>query len=99
MLRASLIAAVAAGLAATPSFADEATTAGAASVQAFTNQLTWLANQKQMRKMLSHQGYIVTSDLNRADTGYLVGSALKDGKQVIVGVKMPPRQKAEPLVN
>lgn len=99
MLRASLFAVVAAGLAATPALADEAASADAAAVQAFTGQLTWQANQKQMRKMLAHHGYIVTSDLNRTESGRLLGSALKNGKPVILDVKVPALQQADPLVN
>ena len=71
----------------------------AASVEAFMAQLTWRANQQQTRKFLGHQGYIVTSDLNRIDSGHWVGTALKDGRIVGVGLEMPPREKVAPLTN
>lgn len=71
----------------------------AASVEAFMAQLTWRANQQEMREFLAHQGYIVTSDLNRADSGHWVGTALKDGRIVGVALDMPPREKAAPLTN
>lgn len=75
------------------------TDGNAASVEAFMAQLTWRTNQQQMRKFLAHQGYIVTSDLNRIDSGHWVGTALKDGRIVGVGLQIPPREKAVPLTN
>lgn len=104
MTRTFLIATTLAAVLTAPAVAKEQTLSGAsegetASVAAFTAQLTWLANQHQMRKLLAHRGYIVTSDLNRVDNGYWVGMALKDGEPVRVAVKMPPRQPAEPFTN
>jgi hypothetical protein len=76
-----------------------ATDGNAASVEAFLAQLTWRANQQQMRQLLAHQGYIVTSDLNRTDSGHWVGTAVKDGRVVRVALRMPTRELAEPITN
>ena len=105
MKRATTLAALAmsAGLAA-PALANEQLSPTAAlgdtpSVTSFTAQLAWRANQQQFRKFLAHQGYIVTSDLNRIDSGHWVGTALKDGEAVRIALKMPPRDKVVPLTN
>lgn len=101
MLRASLVAAVAAlGFAAAPALADEAAPAtDAAAVKAFTNQLAWQANQKALIHALARDGYIVTSDLRLTEGGLITGTALKDGKPVTIGVKVPPRVPAQPVTN
>jgi hypothetical protein len=101
---ATLASVLAVGLAA-PAIANESSVAGApttdrAAIDAFTGQLSWLANQHQMRKFLAYQGYIVTSDLNRNDKGYWVGTALKDGTPMRIALKMPPRMSSpEALTN
>jgi hypothetical protein len=101
MLRVTLVAAVAAvGLAAGPALAEEAAPAtDAAAVKAFTNQLTWQANQKALIHALAGQGYIATSELTRAENGLVTGTAMKDGKPVTIGVKLAPRVPAESATN
>lgn len=103
MTRSAAFAAVlAAGLAtpalANPQMPDTSAAVDPAALKAFTAQLGWAANQREMRKFLAYQGYIVTSDLDRKDNGYWLGRALKDGEPVIVGLKMP-RDPAPPLTN
>lgn len=101
MFRATLITVLAAASFATSAAAIEQANndSDAAAISAFTAQLTAIANQQQMRKLLASQGYIVTSDLNRDDAGRWVGTALKDGNAVRVALKMPPRPQAEQLTN
>ncbi len=99
MIRAFFIATIlAAGLAA-PALAGDEPATDAASAAAFTAQQTAVANQQQIRKLLAAQGYVVTSDLYRDDAGRWVGTALKDGKQVRVAIKMPPRNAPTALTN
>jgi len=105
MIRTATLASIVAVGVATPALAKDTPTAVApeadrAAIEAFTGQLTWLANQHQMRSFLAYQGFIVTSDLNRNDKGYWVGTALKDGTPIRVALKMPPRMKSpEALTN
>ena len=55
---------------ATPSLADSnSDQVGIANPQAFTAQLQADANQKQLRRLLAAQGYIVTSELVRDESG------------------------------
>lgn len=68
-------------------------------IQAFTAQLSWRANQIEMRRMLAHQGFFATSDLDRRDSGHWVGTALKDGVPLRIAIKMPPRETVAPLTN
>ncbi len=95
----ALAAVLAAGFSLPSVAADAVTAPDAQSVAAFTGQMAVIANQKEMRSMLAAQGYIITSDLNRDDSGRWVGTALKDGKVVPVAVKMPPRTLPVPLTN
>lgn len=102
MFRTKAIAALLAAGFASPALADNAAPQApvdTSAIQAFTAQLGWRANQVEMRKMLAHQGYIVTSDLDRRASGHWVGTALKDGVPVRIALKMPPREKVEPLTN
>lgn len=102
MFRSKAVAVLLAAGFATPALADSATPHGPAdtsAIQAFTAQLAWRANQVEMRKMLAHQGYIVTSDLDRRDTRHWVGTALKDSVPVRIALEMPPREKVVPLTN
>jgi hypothetical protein len=96
----TLVAALAAGFAG-PAFAGDApaTTADAQAIQSQAAHQAAIANQSQMRAFLAAQGYIVTSDLNRDDSGRWVGTALKNGKVVAIAVKMPPRTPAASLTN
>lgn len=93
MIRIASIAALAAAGLVTPALAETAVPAAAdnQSAQSFTAQLTAVAAQNEIRHLLAAQGYIVTSDLSRNDSGLWVGTALKDGKSVPVAIKMPPR--------
>ncbi|MFT3732249.1 MAG: hypothetical protein QM780_12670 [Hyphomicrobium sp.] len=86
MTRIMLIGLAVAGMA-LPAYADEAnsdSTAAAASAA-----LTNAANAEQARIQLAHQGYTGISPLYRGEEGRLVGTAIKDGKTVIVAVLLP----------
>jgi hypothetical protein len=93
MIRIASIAALAAAGLVTPALADTAAPAAndTPSAQSFTAQLTAVAAQNEIRQLLAAQGYIVSSDLSRNDSGLWVGTALKNGKAVPVAIKMPPR--------
>lgn len=93
MIRTFAIATIAAlGLSAPAFAADTASDASQATAAAVTAQLTNDRAAEQVRNQLAAQGYTSISELERADDGRWTGSAVKDGKQVIVGVKMPPHQ-------
>jgi len=79
-----------------PAFADEASTnTGAAA--AFSAELSNAANAQQARIQLAHQGYTGISPLYRGEQGRWTGTAVKDGKTVIVGVLLP--QAPDALTN
>ena len=102
MFRAKAIAVLVVAGFATPAVADDVTPKAPVdthAIQAFTAQLAWRAIQVEKRRMLADQGFIVTSDLDRTNSGHWVGTALKDGVPVRIALKMPPREKMEPLIN
>ena len=83
MTRIMLIGLATAGMA-LPAFADESSNAAA-----FSAELTNAANAQQARVQLAHQGYTGISPLYRGEQGHWYGTAVKDGKTVIVGVLLP----------
>lgn len=70
-----------------PAFANDANSDSAAA--AASAALTNAANAEQARVQLAHQGYTGISPLYRGEEGRWVGSAVKDGKTVIVAVLLP----------
>jgi hypothetical protein len=87
MMRIMFLAVATAGLA-MPALADTASFDPAKSA-AFGAGLVNAATAEQARLQLAHQGYTGISDLNRDETGRWVGTAMKDGKTVIVAVVLP----------
>jgi hypothetical protein len=75
-----------------PAFADQANSdsAAAAASAALTNE----ANAQQARLQLAHQGYTGISPLNRGEEGRWMGTAVKDGRTVIVAVLLPQAPNA-----
>lgn len=70
-----------------PAYADDAATNGSAA--AASAELANAANAQQARVQLAHQGYTGISPLYRGEGGHWMGTAVKDGKTVIVGVLLP----------
>lgn len=101
MIRSLAVATAATFGLAAPALAADSSDPGpdTASVQAFYGQLNARAKSNEMRKLLYAQGYTAVSDLNRDANGRWIGTAMKDGKQVIVGVKFPPKPETEGLTN
>jgi hypothetical protein len=87
----ALAAALCSGL----SMAAVAGDAPAASADAdpaqFTSGLNYAANADTARKILIGRGYTQVSDLTRGEDGRWTGTAMKDGKVVMVGVELPPK--------
>jgi hypothetical protein len=57
----------------------------------FTSGLNYAANADTARKILIGRGYTQVSDLTRGEDGRWTGTAMKDGKVVMVGVELPPK--------
>lgn len=57
----------------------------------FTSGLNYAANADAARKILIGRGYTQVSDLTRGEDGRWTGTAMKDGKVVMVGVELPPK--------
>jgi hypothetical protein len=91
MIRIILIGAAAVGLA-LPALADDASSIDAAKSAAFSAELANAANAQQARVQLAHQGYTGISALSRDESGRWVGTAIKDGKTVLVAVIEPRAQ-------
>lgn len=66
----------------------------AADTASFTSALNSAASADAARKVLIGRGYTQVSDLSRGVDGRWTGTAMKDGKIVMVGVEMPPRPSA-----
>lgn len=93
MTRMTAIAAVAVATLSTPVFAAEPATSGDASAQAaLSTALSQATAARQAQITLVNQGYTNVSELDRDDNGRFVGTAVKDGKTVIVSIDMrrPP---------
>lgn len=84
MTRIMLIGLALTGMA-LPAYADEASNSAAIASAELTNA----ANAQQARVQLAHQGYTGISPLYRGEGGHWVGTAVKDGRTVIVGVLLP----------
>lgn len=84
MTRIMLIALATAGMA-LPAFADDASD----SASIASAELSNAANAQQARVQLAHQGYTGISPLYRGEGGHWIGTAVKDGRTVIVGVLLP----------
>lgn len=87
MIRAlALAAALAAGMT-LPALADDT---------ASQTQYQQIFTETQARQHLMHQGYTDVSTLQQDESGKWVGTALKDGKKVVVAVdiKRPVGQSA-----
>ncbi len=63
----------------------------------FTAGLNHAASAETARKILIGRGYTQVSDLSRGEDGRWTGTAMKDGKVVMVGVELPP--KSAPAIN
>ncbi len=95
MIRA-LALTVAAFAAATPALAADTaapkTTEGVAIAKV---QLAYLSNELEARQHLLHQGYADISPLEQNASGLWTGVAYnKDGKLVVVAIKLPPAPPA-----
>ena len=86
MIRAFTIALFATGFAGAAVAADD-TSNGVAATHA--QELETLHEAKQAHNILAHQGYVSISDLERDINGRWVGTAMKDGKTIFVGVALP----------
>ena len=72
-----------------PAMAAEGQKFDPAQTAAFSAELTNAAKAQQARLQLAQQGYTNISPLDRDETGRWVGTAMKDGKKVFVGVILP----------
>ncbi|HMN36967.1 MAG TPA: hypothetical protein PKD49_04535 [Hyphomicrobium sp.] len=86
MFRAFTIAVFAVGFAGT-AFAAEDASDGVTTAHA--GQLKASYEAKQAHNILAHQGYVAISELERDNDGRWVGTAVKDGKTIFVGVALP----------
>jgi hypothetical protein len=89
--RAAAAAFASAAVIAVPAMAAE--TSGA---PAFSTELAQAHDARQAQRLLVSQGYTGVSALERVSTGRFVGTAIKDGRTVIVGVNLP---KPAPATN
>jgi hypothetical protein len=93
MTRMTALAAMAAATLSAPAFAAEpATTADANAAAALSTALSQATAARQAQIALVNQGYTNVSELGRDDNGRFVGTAVKDGKTVLVSIDMrrPP---------
>jgi hypothetical protein len=88
MIRALVLAAAAVALTA-PAFAEDAATANTETDAAIRAQLAFESQALQARQHLVRQGYVNVSMLEKDMNGLWTGTALKDGKLVIVAIKLP----------
>jgi hypothetical protein len=94
MTRIMLIALAAAGLSA-PAFAEDAAQSNTGVTAAtVTAELANAANSEQARVQLAHQGFTGISPLYRGEQGHWMGTAVKDGRTVIVSVLLPQAPNA-----
>ena len=103
MIRAISLAALAAAALAVPVFAETADTTKSDAIDpaksaAFSAALANDAAAYQARVQLAHQGYVNISELDRNDDGNWTGTAVKDGKTVLVTVQSH-RAPAEAATN
>jgi hypothetical protein len=72
-----------------PAYADEAAPNNGASAASVSAELANVANSEQARLQLAHQGFTGISPLYRGEEGRWMGTAVRDGRTVIVGVMLP----------
>jgi hypothetical protein len=84
----ALAAALSTGLA-LPALAGDMTSETPADPAAFTAALNHAASATTARKILIGRGYTQVSELTRGEDGRWTGTAMKDGKLVMVGVALP----------
>jgi hypothetical protein len=90
MIRSIALAAILATGLSLPALAGDApATEAAADPAAFTATLNYAASANTARKILIGRGYTQVSDLTRGEDGRWTGTAIKDGKVVMVGVELP----------
>ncbi|MEQ1717006.1 MAG: PepSY domain-containing protein [Hyphomicrobium sp.] len=89
MIRAFMIAAVAAAGFALPAVAAEAPSAGTVTSAAYGAELKNQYDAKQAHNILARKGYVNISSLDRDESGRWTGTASKDGKTIFVGVVLP----------
>jgi len=92
MIRAFTIAVLTFGVAGS-ALAAENTANGVTS--SHSGELKSLYEAKQAHNILAHQGYVAISDLERDIDGRWVGTAVKDGKTIVVGVALPHPQTSQ----
>ncbi len=92
MTRIMLIGLAVAGMT-VPAYAGETSSNDASAAAAVSAQLANAANADQARVQLAHQGYTGISPLYRGEEGRWMGTAVKDGKTVIVAVLLPQAPK------
>jgi hypothetical protein len=85
----TLAAALSTGLALPALAGDAVTNETTADPAAFTAALNHAASATTARKILIGRGYTQVSDLTRHEDGRWTGTAMKDGKLVMVGVALP----------
>lgn len=90
MIRSLALAAILSTGLTLPALAGDApTTDAGADPAAFTATLNYAASANTARKILIGRGYTQVSDLTRREDGRWTGTAMKDGKIVMVGVDLP----------
>ena len=88
MIRSFAIAAAAFAFSA-PALAADSAAPASDSTSVAKQQLAYTSAALQARQHLVRQGYINVSELEQDASGRWTGTALKDGKTVIVGIKLP----------
>ena len=91
MTRIMLIGLAALGMT-VPAYAGETASNNTSGAAALSAELSSAANAEQARLQLAHQGYTGISPLYRGEQGRWMGTAVKDGQTVIVGVQLPQTQ-------
>ena len=94
MIRALSLAAVAAAALSSSAFAETADTTKSEAIDpaksaAFAAVLSSDVAAYHARVQLAHQGYVNISELDRDASGRWTGTAMKDGKTVLVTVDVP----------
>lgn len=93
MLRSLFIAAAAIGIS-IPAMADEAKAPANHSPELAHQKASDVSGEVEARKHLLSQGYTAVSELERDANGRWTGTATKDGKTVIVAIKVPAANSA-----
>jgi hypothetical protein len=95
----ALAAALCSGFTMAAFAADTAVPQADSSSASFTAGLNYVASEQTARKILIGRGYTQVSDLTRSEDGRWTGTAMKDGKVVMVGVDLPPKPAQQPATN